>query len=45
MTFENVADFGPGVSQPSVAIIGLDRTLGGRPPRTSSRARRCRAET
>ena len=31
MTFENVADFGAGVSQPSVAIIGLDRTLGGQP--------------
>ncbi len=28
MTFDNVADFGPGVSQPSVAIVGLDRTLG-----------------
>jgi len=28
MTFDNVADFGPGVPQPSVAIVGLDRTLG-----------------
>jgi hypothetical protein len=28
MTFENVADFGAGVPQPSVAMVGLDRTLG-----------------
>ena len=31
MTFDNVADFGPGVLQPAVAIVVLDRTLG-RPP-------------
>ena len=28
MTFDNVADFGPGVLQPAVAIVVLDRTLG-----------------
>jgi hypothetical protein len=31
MTFDNVADFGAGVLQPSVALVGMDRTLG-RPP-------------
>jgi TolB protein len=28
MTFDNVADFGPGVLQPSVGIAGLDRVIG-----------------
>ena len=31
MTFENVADFGPGVFQPSVGIAVLDRVIGGPP--------------
>ena len=31
MTFDNVADFGPGVPQPSVAIVVLDRALGCQP--------------
>ncbi|MBI5031085.1 MAG: hypothetical protein HZB51_11200 [Chloroflexi bacterium] len=31
MTFDNVADFGPGVLQPSVGIAVLDRVVGGPP--------------
>jgi TolB protein len=31
MTFDNVADFGPGVLQPSVGIAVLDRVIGGPP--------------